>query len=453
MGRVAILVPDGVGVRNYLYSNVVKGRGSDFVIIHSFSDSAIELIKKESGIVFTERIPFYTEGLLERFYREVIHRSRLIWNSKQVKNPTILFNYNPNKKKLKSKLFYFLVELCSKFIRKYEHILYLESKYRIALKRNPSYKVYRDTLQKLNINVLLCTHQRALVAPILYLIADDLNVKTLAVIYSWDNIPKGRLALRADEYLVWSSYMKRELIEFYPEIKDRQIVVTGSPQFEFALNEDNIIDKELFFRTHGLDLNKKIICFSANDLYSPNEVSYLEDLINDLHCHNAFEKYQLLFRLNPADLSGRFNNLLENNREFIRNVTPLWKITSANDWLSTIPTKEDQKLLVSTCFYSDVAINLGSTMVFDFAIFNKPCLYIKYNQDNLHFDVNTIYQFQHFRSMPTKNSVGWINSKIDFFNTIEEVLNSSKVDARNWFDIIVENLDNASHNIQTLLNK
>jgi hypothetical protein len=451
MRKIGIFVPDGIGVRNYLYSNVLKGIEKDCIIVHSFNEQAIEFIKKESGLATDFRLPKYREGIFEKFYRELLHKSRLQWNVRLVNNPTILTNYNPSKRNLKSRIFYFLVGACSNQISSYEKILNFEEKYIRSVKKNVLYGVYKESLQSIDLKILLCTHQRALNAPILFLAAKELGIKTVVVIYSWDNIPKARLALRADEYLVWSDFMKRELIQFYPEIRDNQVLVTGSPQFEFSLDSENIIDQETFYSTYQLNPDKKNICYSANDLTSPNEVLYLQDLIDDLKRHNAFEIYQLLFRLNPADLSGRFDRLLEENKALVKNISPIWRTTSRMDWASNIPTRDDVKLLTSTCYYSDVVINLGSTMVFDFSVFNKPCIYINYNQENLIFDVNTVYQFQHFRSMPTDSSVGWVNSKSDFFNTIEEVLNSNKADAKKWFNVVVNHFDSASDNIQNVL--
>ena len=91
-------------------------------------------------------------------------------------------------------------------------------------------------------------------------------------------------------------------------------------------------------------------------------------------------------------------------------------------------------------------------MVFDFAVFNKPCIYIKYNKINeFELDLNVSYCFQHFRSMPSESSVGWVKSNGDYFKTIEEVLNSNKVDAKKWFNVVVNHFDSASENIQIIL--
>jgi hypothetical protein len=449
--KIGILVPDGVGVRNYLYSNVLKGIEHECLILHNFKAEAIDLIKKESGLIYDQVLPIYNEGIIEKFYREVIHKSRLKWNSKIDSNKTILKNYAPNRHKLKNKIFYFSVDLYSSMHKDINDILSLESKYTNQLRKNKNYKNYSHLLKKLKINVLFCTHQRSLISPILFLIARELNINTYAAIYSWDNLPKARLALRANNYLVWSEYMKYELLKYYNEINDNQIFVTGTPQFEFSFDPNNIIDKAIFYKKFNLHYNKKIICFSANDLNSPNEVLYLRDLVADIKKNDIYRKYQIIFRINPIDNSGRFNVFLSENKEFVKDVSSIWINTKKNDWTSNIPTKDDVKLLTSTCFYSDIVVNLASTMVFDFSVFNKPCVYINYNPSNLDFDVNTVYDFQHFRSMPSSDEVGWINSSNSFFTTIENILNTKKTNAKNWFNIISNHTELASKNIQNTL--
>lgn len=150
-----------------------------------------------------------------------------------------------------------------------------------------------------------------------------MNIPTATVIYSWDNLPKARLALRADNYLVWSDYMKNELNLYYPEIKLEQIHVTGTPQFEFYGDSDNIIDKEVFYEKYNLDPNKKIICFSGDDTKtSPDDPSYLNDVAEEITKANLQNEYQILLRRCPVDLSSRFDKVLDQYKDLIKEAAP-----------------------------------------------------------------------------------------------------------------------------------
>ena len=69
--------------------------------------------------------------------------------------------------------------------------------------------------------------------------------------------------------------MKKELVYYYPHVKEEQIIVTGTPQFEPHFDPELLISKEAFFEQYGLDLNKKYICFSGDDLVSsPHDPVY-----------------------------------------------------------------------------------------------------------------------------------------------------------------------------------
>lgn len=108
----------------------------------------------------------------------------------------------------------------------------------------------------------------------------------------------------------------------------------------------------------------------------------------------------------------------------------MWYFTASKEWNVVYPSVDDVKLLVSTAFYSDIVVNVGSTMGFDFAMFNKPCVFINYDQDNKtvkDWSVKTIYNYQHFRSMPDSDAVIWLNSKKEIVSKITFQKNAAQV--------------------------
>ena len=276
------------------------------------------------------------------------------------------------------------------------------------------------------------------------------------MIYSWDNLPKARLALQAENYLVWSDFMKAEMQLYYPEILQDKVLVTGTPQFECYEDMNNCIPKEEFYTTYDLDLNKKIICFSGDDsITSPDDPKYLNDLAEELQNSGLDKEYQILFRRCPVDISGRYDAIVDKYQHLIKPAAPLWNFDAASSWTTIYPLREDIKLLFSTAFYSDVVVNVGSTMAFDFAMFHKPCIFINYDQEvkcNKEWSVNTIYQFQHFRSMPNKNCVIWWNKKSELSHIIEKDMKSySSTAVTNWLVKVIGDKKNASKNISNVL--
>ncbi|MEL6812512.1 MAG: hypothetical protein AAFP76_14370, partial [Bacteroidota bacterium] len=395
--KILVLVPDGVGIKNYMYARVFQNPDINITLFHNFDSDTIRHINREMTTHSNIEIPAYKESLREKFLRELINVSRLRYNHKRVNNPTILEFRKSGHKSIKLALFYRLINILSVGIRSYKTILWLEKKYDLAIRRNSFYTQLTEILTTESPDALFCTHQRALKAPTVFAAAKDLGIPTTTVIYSWDNIPKARLALRSDHYLVWSDYMKRELQLFYPEISSEQITTTGTPQFEFYKDPENLIDRATFFKKYELDTSRKLLCFSGDDeLTSPYDPQYLEDVAEAITQAGKESEYQIVFRRCPVDVSGRYDGVVSKFPKLIVEIPPLWNFNS-KIWSAVYPTYDDVKLLVSLAYYTDAVINVGSTMAFDFGMFQKPCFYINYDQPNSSkWTVDVIYRFQHF---------------------------------------------------------
>lgn len=452
--KILLLFPDGVGIKNYLYTDVFETSKEKLILFHNFDKNTEKEISKITNIDELVKIPKYSESIIEKFLRELICLLRLQNNASLTQNSTILSNWKKKHNSLKNRVFYKVIEFCAKFSSKYKHILALENKYEHAIRNTSFYKEIKLILKNINPEVIFCSHQRGLQCATIFAVAKDLGIKTTTVIYSWDNLPKARLALRADQYLVWSDYMKEEMHLYYPEIDQSCIKVTGTPQFECYLEESNIISKAVFFEKYNLDIGKKIICFSGDDvLTSPDDPKYLNDLAEELTKNGLEQEYQILLRRCPVDISGRYEPIVAKYPELIKQAPPFWNFDKSNNWTTIYPLREDVKLLVSTAFYSCLVINVGSTMAFDFGMFNKPCVFINYDQKqkvNADWSVKTIYQFQHFRSMPNKNAIKWWNTKEEISNIVKDA--NFEKEMLDWTNIVLGDYKNASLRVLNQLN-
>ena len=75
-------------------------------------------------------------------------------------------------------------------------------------------------------------------------------------------------------------------------------------------------------------------------------------------------------------------------------------------------------------------------------LFEKPCFYLNYNVPNKvieNWTPQKVYNFVHFRSMPSNEAVIWLNSKKELPDKIENGLkepsNQIKI-AKKWFEKI-----------------
>lgn len=443
--KLLLLFPDGVGIRNYIYTDVFAA-DDELVLLHNFNSETIDYLKQYKSIDSDIVIPEYTESAKEKFLRELIALSRLYRNIAKTGNKTLLVNWVWKQKTLQKKLFYKAVEMLAPFCKSDSSIATLDKKYQKAIRNNPFYDEVKGILEKVKPTTVFCSHQRGLKAATIFAAAQDLKIPTVTVIYSWDNLPKGRLALQADRYLVWSEHMKNEMALFFPEVPQHKVVVSGTPQFEFYGDQSNIIDRQIFFETYKLDPGKKTICFSGDDeMTSPDDPKYLDDLAQAITEAGLHDQYQILMRRCPVDLSRRYESVIQKHGALIKEAPPLWNDPGLSGWTGLYPLFDDVKLLVSTAFYCDAVVNIGSTMAFDFAMFDKPSCYINYDQKEKQdpdWSVDKVYRFQHFKSMEGLNPVGWINSKSEIASVIQKAVNAPQTigpDRKKWMARVVEN--------------
>lgn len=440
--RICFLIPDGVGIRNYLYSDVIshlKSAGHEVILWHSLDPGMIELTEKRFGEKFEQhRFEHQPDNTLVQLYRESARFARLVLNAKQKNNPTIMTNWIGGIGSFKNKALMNMAELVGKQAKTYEDTAALENKKFKLIRKSRKFKNAIQKIKELNPDLIFCTHQRVFSVTATMEAARYLNIPTATAIFSWDNLPKGRLPFRADRYFVWSDYMKNELLEYYPEIPKNQIDITGTPQFDFYSDQNLIMDKEAFANKYGLDASKNWVCFSGCDsITSPNDALYLEDVASSL---NEQDDIQLIFRPVPVESEKRFQTVLEKHKEVVL-FKPIWE--KGKDWANYFPLFEDIQVLVNIAYHCKVVVNIGSTMALDFTSFGNVGLYLNYDhaESKANWSVDTTYKFEHFKSMDGLKAVGWINSPAEILPMIQKALEKPEEispDNKKWFERIVQ---------------
>ena len=458
--KICFILPDGTGLRNYLFSKLLgKFDISDEIVVMTVLP---EKIIDEVQLLHNQKITYYPmfryyESVRCKFLKEMITYNRLKHNTKMDNNNTNMLNWTRKNKGFKLKLFNRLVSFFAFFYSSYSCILKLEKNYQKQIRKSDYFKKQIKILNEIKPDVIFCTHQRSIDASVVIEAAETMDIPTVGAVYSWDNLPKARLLTKTRFYVAWSEYMKNEMNKYYPEIDSNRVFITGTPQFEFYFDKNLYQTREEFFKTWNLDTTKKVLCFSGNDLTFPCDELYLQDIAEELSKMPENERPQILLRRCPVDLTGRFNKIAEKYTNLIKVSDPLWK-SSEQGWDFNLPTYEDVKLLVNVALHSDAVINVGSTMAHDFAVMGKPAIYINYDQPTIKYwsaIVNNNYQ--HFRSMPSKNCVIWLNSKDDIINCVKRAMtdNPSELEEqKQWFNIVaLHPVTGASENIAKMIEK
>ena len=440
--KIFVLLPDGIGLRNFAYSNFnTTGVEEGFEVIY-WNNTPFDL----QNLGFQEiKIQNAKPHLLTDILKNAQKQIELRLSTRKTKDTAYeTYNFPLPYKNLKdiSRIIGVktLKALCSseKGLQKVKS--WIEKKER----RTPYYRQSLETLKREKPSFVFCTNQRAVLAIAPLLAAKELGIPIATFIFSWDNLPKATMVVDTDYYFVWSEHMRRELLFYYPEIAASKVFVTGTPQFESHFDQRKFISKELFFKQHHLDLQKKYLCYSGDDITtSPDDQHYLEDVAKAVvQLNRAGMNIGIIFRRCPVDFSSRYDAVLEKYKDIIVPIAPKWEMVG-NYWNAILPTAADIDLQLNTIMHTELVINLGSSMVFDYVTQNKPGLYINYDVPNKALDywsVKKVYNYIHFRSMPSKESVFWLNSPEEIQTKIQSALaEGDRVvsQAQKWFEIIV----------------
>ncbi len=449
--KIAILLPDGVGLRNFIYSDFIKQLENDGHEVVVWNATVFDM-----GKIGFAQIPLSAKiNPITDLYKNVRKKIELERSYRETKNEIYL-----------SYLFKSYASNSLKDILKRTISNYLYKKHKddddslriiAAMERcERQTKYYKECLKQLKenrIDYVLCVNQRHIVAIAPIVAARDFGIPTASFIYSWDNLPKATMVVNTDYYMVWSDYMKKELLQYYPYLKSENIFVVGTPQFAPHYNQSLLKDKKTFCAKFGIPLDRRYICFTGDDITtSPNDPIYLRDIAEVVKNHNLShkEKWGILFRRCPVDFSDRYDFVLDSYKDEVFPINPIWK-NEGNGWDAAMPLAEDTELLVNTIHHCEFTINLGSSIVFDASIHDIPTCYINYDIENGlgRQSVKKIYSYIHFQSMPSKDSVYWIQSMDDVRKALENdnwkenvVKNSKK-----WMDVICYDSQNAITNL------
>ena len=439
--KIFILLPDGIGLRNFAYSNFNKiGVEEGFEVIY-WNNTPFDL----HALGFRE---IKIRNAKNHYFTDVLKRARfqIDLNLNIIKfNDKVYDSYRSSNARdsFVNIVKFFCIKGLTLFFSSTKGVERIRKSMFSFEKKTKYFNACLEVLKKEKPDFVFCTNQRITLALAPMLAAEELKIPTGTFIFSWDNLPKATLVLEPDFYFVWSMHMKKELMSYYPFIKENQIRVTGTPQFEMHTDPGTICSKAEFFTEHRLDQSKKYICYSGDDITtSPNDPIYLEDTAKAVMALNT-KGHQLgiIFRRCPVDFSNRYDGVLNKYKDIIVVIDPKWK-KIGDAWNSVLPTKEDMFLQLNTIAHSEMVVNLGSSMVFDYAAFEKPCAYICYDIANSYEkkrSVEAIYDFVHFRSMPSKDAVLWINSPQAIADIIlRGIERPGEVvrHAQNWFEKI-----------------
>lgn len=435
-----MIIPDGVSLRNFIYSSFLEQSEQVGIKLSILNLSGFD-IKLEGITVHTikqKRLHPLTTVL-----KNVRKQLELQQFEQQFNNPIYRrYVFKATVKDVKSLLRLLLTKVFYVWYLKFSNVSRLRKWINHLEQQTTYFKTCKSFIAQLQPDVVYNCSQRSVMSIAPIQAAKQLHIPTVGFIYSWDNLPKSTLDVETDHYHVWSDYMKRELLQYHPFIKPAQITVTGTLQFEFHFNKVLLQDRAAFLSSYGLDPAKKYLCFSGDDITtSPHDPQYLEDVAKVIReLNQEKDQWHMIFRRCPVDFSNRYDTVLQAYANEITPIAPKWQ-RLANSWDAVLPLEEDNALLLNTVAHCELVINLGSSMVFDAACQSTPCAYIAYNTEGvaLQKDVQTIYKYIHFQTMPKEAPVFWIKDQESLKAVLDDLDKQSTSvlqQAKQWFETI-----------------
>lgn len=248
------------------------------------------------------------------------------------------------------------------------------------------------------------------------------RIPIVCLVHSWDNLPgRGLLAAIPDRLLVWNCYMAEEAVSLHGVPRER-IDIVGVPQYEHYRRIAKTTNQNTFRSRFEIPDGAKVITFTAGvEWVYPDEPELLERLLAEV-TNSRFGNAVLIVRLHPTD--DRTLSYIErygNTDLPIR----LDKADSAFAAMNTgkVGSIESVNKFVELMQFSDVVLNVASTISLDAILFDTPviCPYFSFTVPKDAWNsTEKLYHTSHFPRVVNSGAISLpnsVNEMLDDINT------------------------------------
>ena len=215
-------------------------------------------------------------------------------------------------------------------------------------------------------------------------------------------------------------------------IKPNQVIISGTPQFDFHFSKSHIWSRTKLYAQIGLDDNRPYILYTtgmASDF--PHENLIIEELIYHIKGISASNRPQIVVRTYIKGISKEMLSLMEKYKDDTDIVFPvnLWN----EEWI--MPLYSDINVYSNLLRHTILGINTASTITIELMIFNKPAINIGFEPPNTDLPDYTKYSrhinYEHYRPVANSGGVFVAKSLDDFHYGIDLLLNDKSTLVKN----------------------
>lgn len=362
-------------------------------------------------------------------YADVRYKINVWYQHHKVRTPSIsiqkkyLSQYSKSNTTIKKRLRESYHKLRFRFQPTYlSHLLRQEER---LMQKQQSFAQYRDWLTQLKPDGMFTVTPFLPEVDLMARILKQQNLPLIASIHSFDNVTKrGWQSVVFDHYIVWNKYNKAELQRIHHVLnREGAITVAGAAQFDFHFDKNFVWSREEWLTKLGLPNDKKIILYSGGPVsLLPDEPQYLKALKEAFAANKIPNDYVVLFRCHPLDRVERWKEYVGESSNIYYDSAP----TGKTKLDQTNVTNENIMKLMSTLKYSEVHINVVSTMSVDGSAFHKPQIgpyydEVKPDKEDL---FRQMYFQEHYRPIMRSNVINLAHSKPEFIELVNKALHS-----------------------------
>jgi hypothetical protein len=404
---IAVLIPMVWGVRNVIYSGVLENLATAGVDVHlllrDYDPSVLEApayddFSSAASCRTLIRPDFERQIRGRSFLRDVIHSAFAKRN--EIGSYDIFRRWRKRDYTARQLWRGRLVELLGTLAQPAAIFFKLYEFYDNLCHFEYDLEPIRQQLQEIAPDLLLSTvNVEALFERPYVLAARDLGIPIVNAILSFDNLTSKPAHLLYDHYLVWSRRMKEQLLAFYPQVAERQVTITGTPQFDFHRRPDFLWTQQETLQHLGLPPDAQYFLYAGgSQSLTPAEPELVTELTRWMEKDELLSSYWLVVRTHPLDDWNRWGATLSSSDRVV--LSQAWNTEPDEEgWALTTP--EDQARLVSTLAHAAGCLNIASTVTLDAAILDRPVIGIRFeDEDDAPTDIiYEGYDTDHFRPL------------------------------------------------------
>jgi hypothetical protein len=264
------------------------------------------------------------------------------------------------------------------------------------------------------------------------------GVKTIGFVNSWDKATARCIwRLLPDKAIVFNDIVKQEMI-VYNEMKEKDVFVSGLPQYDSYFTDTPYTSREEFFRKLHIDPKKKLIVYAPLGRSFGGSDWDIIDLLYRLQGEGKFgQDAAILVRFQPNDFLDEAE--LKKRPNLIYDYPGVrFSATRGVDWDMNA---EHLAHLRNTLHHMSLLVCYASSVSIDAAVFDKPIININFETrkaDSFEESSTKYYSFAHYKKALHTGGIRLVQSEEELVSWVRQYLTDPSIDREGRKRLVAE---------------